>query len=255
MMPSDTANEGTQEIMTLSETAQYLKLAEKTVHRMIRKGTIPCAKVASQWRFSRSMIDDWLFSQMKVVPRNDLETLIQQEGDMVPLSRFITPSNILPDLSGNTPEEVLAEMTSHLGRVGQLPSPNEFLQGLCRRESMVSTGIGRGIALPHQRNTADNPSGNPCIILGRHTRGIDYRALDGGLTHLFFLLVTNSEVIHLRLMAKISSLFRRGNLLEPLLEAPDSHALAEALIREEQRLLHPQDTGPPAAQGGNYDPE
>ena len=70
-------SEAVGEVMTLSEVAAYLRLAERTVLRMVHKEQIPCAKVASQWRFLRSMIDDWLITKMQVVPKNDLARLIE----------------------------------------------------------------------------------------------------------------------------------------------------------------------------------
>ncbi|MFH0964293.1 MAG: helix-turn-helix domain-containing protein, partial [Planctomycetota bacterium] len=56
------------EVMTLREVADYLQLAEKSVLRMAQAGRIPAAKVASQWRFMRSIIKDWLASQMEFLP-------------------------------------------------------------------------------------------------------------------------------------------------------------------------------------------
>ena len=71
------------EIMTLSEVASYLKIAEKTVSRMITRGEIPCTKVASQWRFMKSMIDDWLISRMNVVPQNDLAKILENPEGLI----------------------------------------------------------------------------------------------------------------------------------------------------------------------------
>ncbi|HEB11433.1 MAG TPA: DNA-binding protein, partial [Spirochaetales bacterium] len=51
-------DQNTLDIMTLSEVAQYLKLAEKTVLRMVHRGSIPAVKIASQWRFLRSVINE-----------------------------------------------------------------------------------------------------------------------------------------------------------------------------------------------------
>ena len=52
--------EGFGEIMTLEETARYLKIGKSTLYKMARKGKIPAVKIANQWRFIKEDIDKWL---------------------------------------------------------------------------------------------------------------------------------------------------------------------------------------------------
>ncbi|MFW5776584.1 MAG: helix-turn-helix domain-containing protein, partial [Spirochaetota bacterium] len=71
------------EILTLGEAAAYLKLGERTVQRMIGRSEIPCARVGGQWRFLRSVLDDWLLSRMQVLPRNELAPLLDGTSGIV----------------------------------------------------------------------------------------------------------------------------------------------------------------------------
>ena len=48
------------EIMTLEETAKYLKIGKSTLYKMAREGKIPAVKIANQWRFRKEDIDKWL---------------------------------------------------------------------------------------------------------------------------------------------------------------------------------------------------
>lgn len=52
------------EILTLPEIAQLLKVADKTVYTMAQKGEIPAFKVRGQWRFRRADIEEWMASQV-----------------------------------------------------------------------------------------------------------------------------------------------------------------------------------------------
>ncbi len=52
--------EGFSEIMTLEETAKYLKIGKSTLYKMAREGKIPAVKIANQWRFKKEDIDKWL---------------------------------------------------------------------------------------------------------------------------------------------------------------------------------------------------
>ena len=51
--------EGFSEIMTLEETAKYLKIGKSTLYKMAREGKIPAVKIANQWRFRKDEIDEW----------------------------------------------------------------------------------------------------------------------------------------------------------------------------------------------------
>jgi len=53
----------TEDIMTIREVAEYLKVTEKTVYGLAQKRKIPCFKVGDQWRFKREDLDRWIVSQ------------------------------------------------------------------------------------------------------------------------------------------------------------------------------------------------
>lgn len=54
-----------EEIMTVKEIAEYLKLTTATIYKLARSGEIPAAKVASKWRFKKELIDDWFIERAK----------------------------------------------------------------------------------------------------------------------------------------------------------------------------------------------
>jgi len=58
--------EGFSEIMTLEETAKYLKIGKSTLYKMAREGKIPAVKIANQWRFRKEDIDKWLEDIRKI---------------------------------------------------------------------------------------------------------------------------------------------------------------------------------------------
>jgi len=61
----------TDEILTLPEVAQLLKVAEKTVYTMAQKGEFPAFKVRGQWRFKRIEHDQWIEQQKAASARDD----------------------------------------------------------------------------------------------------------------------------------------------------------------------------------------
>ena len=238
--PSETSSrvhsEGgeTGEIMTLSEVAVYLRLAEKTVLRMVHKGQIPCAKVASQWRFLRSMMDDWLIAKMRVVPQNDLARLIESSPEVVPLSRLLKAEYVILDIRPGTKEDVLHQMVQPLLRSQFIDREGPFVDKLLERERIVSTAVGKGVAIPHLRNPQENPGGGPLLVVGICREGTDFEAPDGEKTHLFFLLCTDSEVVHLRVLAKVNRIAGRKDAMARLICAESPAEVLQVLIRADQ---------------------
>ena len=223
-----------EQIMTLSDVAQFLKLAEKTVLRMVHRQEIPCAKVGNQWRFIRPMIDDWLISKMQVVPPNDLARLIESDQIAVPLSRLVRPEFVVLDIEPDTKENVLAQLVRPLRQKGLVRDDGSFMEGLVRRERIVSTAIGNGVALPHLRNPLDNPIPGPAVIVGVCPKGTDFDAVDGEPTYLLFVLSTDSEIVHLRLMARLTRLLMDTRLVRRLKSARSPEDAINALVQAER---------------------
>jgi PTS system nitrogen regulatory IIA component len=221
--------------MTLSEVALYLRLAEKTVLRLAHKGQIPCAKVASQWRFLRTMIDDWLIAKMRVIPQNDLVRLIETSPEVVPLSRLLKEENVVLRILPGTKEEVLRQLVQPLLRSKFIDREKPFVDKLLEREKIVSTAVGRGVAIPHLRKPEENPGGGPALVVGICREGTNFEAPDGEKTHLFFLLSTDSEVVHLRVLAKVNRIARRKEVLTGLIGSESPAEVLRVLIKASQK--------------------
>ncbi|HTH14869.1 MAG TPA: PTS sugar transporter subunit IIA [Spirochaetia bacterium] len=224
------------EIMTLSEVAAYLKIAEKTVSRMITRGEIPCTKVASQWRFMKSMIDDWLISRMNVVPQNDLAKILENPEGLIPFTRLTSEELILDNVKPGTKKDILSQLIQPLVQQEIIEDAEDFLRKLLTREKMVTTGIGRGVAIPHLRHPKENPGGGPRMVVGICKPGTDYESMDGRMTHLFFLLVSDSEVVHLRVMAKLNQILREGDFVARLTNAKKTEVLP--ILIEGEKLFN-----------------
>jgi PTS system nitrogen regulatory IIA component len=221
------------DILTLEEVSQYLKLSQKTVLRMVHGGKIPCAKVGGQWRFIRALIDDWLLAKMKVVPKNDLVRLIEADADAVVLSRLLRPELIELKIQPGSKNEVLAQLVRPLVAAGIVKDEQIFLRKLLHREQMASTAVGKSVAIPHIRNPRENPEGGPALCIGICQEGTDFHAVDGKKTHIFFLLYTDSEVVHLRVLGRISRLLRNEQTVSALVSARKKEHVVRIILQGE----------------------
>jgi PTS system nitrogen regulatory IIA component len=197
------------EAMTLAEVAEYLQLAERTVLRMAQRGEIPAAKVASQWRFLRPLVREWLISQMQALPKATADRAAKDLGRVRPLTEVMRRDLMVFDLTPGPKERVLQQLVAPLVRGGAVGDPSRFLESLLARERMMTTGIGHGVAIPHPRRPIPGMFAEPLIVLGVCAEGTDYDAIDEQLVRVFFLIGATRTEVHLDLMAKITWLTRQ----------------------------------------------
>lgn len=206
------------EIMTVREVAEYLKMNARTIYKLAREGKIPAVKFASQWRFKRSVINDWLELEMRKFSSKRLVEIekAQGTGDLK-IVDLMKRELISVNLQATSKDEVLGELVEIANRSGHLRSKRILLSALEEREKLCSTATEEGVALPHPRFTPSGLVDRPLVVFGRSKRGIEF----GGEkpTHFFFLVCAPDERIHLRLLAKISRLLRKKTLLSALMNA------------------------------------
>jgi mannitol/fructose-specific phosphotransferase system IIA component (Ntr-type) len=100
------------------------------------------------------------------------------------LREFFDPNAIELDLAGDSKDQILRELIALLALDEK--SESILFKMLKRRENLGSTGIGRGIAIPHCRSLVVD---RLRVAFGRKPAGIDYNAIDGDPVHYFFLIV------------------------------------------------------------------
>jgi excisionase family DNA binding protein len=225
------------DILTLQELADYLKIAPKTVSRMIQRGEIPCMKIAGQWRFRKTVIDAWLTSKMTFSEEHQFASLMSVDSNAIQLSRLITSETTLMHLKSRTIEDTLIELTSPLITHGYLDSTASLVSRLLAREHMVTTAIGFGTAFPHIRNVRENSPNLPPIIMGISHDGVDFGCLDGSKTHVFFLLLACSETAHLRLLSRLARFSQKEHTLHAILQAQTRQEIHKILMEEDYESL------------------
>jgi mannitol/fructose-specific phosphotransferase system IIA component (Ntr-type) len=100
------------------------------------------------------------------------------------LREFLSDDSVALDLQGQSKDDVLKELIALLGVDSK--SEGILFKMLKRRENLGSTGIGRGIAIPHCRSLVVN---RLRVAFGRKNGGVDFRAIDDQPVHNFFLIV------------------------------------------------------------------
>lgn len=141
---------------------------------------------------------------------------------------------IIPSLTSSTKEGVLRELVRAIKSIEKQINEDHLLEILLERESLGSTGIGDGVAIPHGKTNEVNKL---LASFGRSLPGMNFDSLDGKPSHLFFLLVApeNSAGIHLQALAKISRLMKDHLFRKRLMEVNSAEEIY-SLFSEEDKL-------------------
>ncbi len=150
------------------------------------------------------------------------------------ISEFLNPQAVVASLSATSKPEVLRELCESLVRAHPTLNGEQLTAVLEERERLGSTGIYEGVAIPHGKLP-----GLPQLVasFGVSRGGIDFEAIDGKRTHLFFALVApaNSAGVHLKALARISRLFKNASFREAILAAASAEEIYQLIAQEDAK--------------------
>jgi PTS system nitrogen regulatory IIA component len=153
----------------------------------------------------------------------------------VKITDFLSIQSVIPALAGRDKNAVLQEMADWLASNHASLDKKIVLQILLEREKINTTAIGEGVAIPHGKLAGvDRVMG----VFARSLDGVDFASLDGGLTHLFFVLIApeNAAADHLKALARISRLLKDENFRRRLMEGKTSQDLYRIIAEEDQKF-------------------
>lgn len=226
-------------ILTLKELSDYLRVNERTVLRMLKSGQLQGTKIGGQWRFNGSQIDSLFFPPGQVVEEVPLEDLTRSCLG-IPVSRVMARERVVMDMRATDTAGVINELVAPAMFNSLVLDVQDARKRLLDRERLLSTGVGKGIAIPHPRDPIPTLRKPAVIVFGRSREGINYAALDGKPVHVFFLLCCQTIELHLHLLGRLAQLLRDGSF------TADCRAVATAedllllvLERERREFLAP----------------
>ncbi|MGM0369241.1 MAG: PTS sugar transporter subunit IIA [Bacillota bacterium] len=141
---------------------------------------------------------------------------------------LLSKEQIKLDLQGSTKREVLKELVELVAQSGNLTEPKEFHQDILTREKKGSTGMGKGIAIPHARSYAVRET---TLVFARSKTGIEFNSLDNQPAKLFFMIAVSKKGSkdHLDILAKLSQQLMHHDFRNQLLQAQNKEEIIEII--------------------------
>lgn len=209
--------------LRVRDAAALLDVSEKTIYRWVAQKRLPVHRLNEQYRFNRAELLEWASSQRIPVSPKILE---EPEDAFIPsLADALRAGGVHYRVGGIDKPSVLRSV------VQVLPLRDEvdrdfLLQVLLARESVGSTAIGDGIAIPHVRNPITLHVEQPLVALCFLENRIDFQAIDGKPVHTLFTIISPTIKAHLSLLSKLAY----GLKDSPFSKAVSSQASREELI-------------------------
>lgn len=150
------------------------------------------------------------------------------------MSDFVVREAILPDLKATSKDGVIHEMVESLRNAGYFKGgePGDIIKAILKRENLGSTGIGRGVAIPHTKHQCvDKLIGTVAIS---HV-GVPFDSLDGDPVHVFVLLTSPQDrpTDHLRALENVSRTLRDDHFVNQLKQATSQESVWNLLSEAE----------------------
>lgn len=211
-----------EEILTIEEVAKYLRVSERTVYDWAQKGEIPSGKIGTVWRFKKSEIEKWVNERLSSSGLSPSKIDVQ-------IKNILSPDRIV-FISQSAKRDALVELSSALSKAPQVKFAKELETEILKREDLMSTAIGRGIAIPHARLSSVT---DLVMAVGICKNPImDFQTLDDQPVRLLIMIAAayNQHSYYLQTLSRVSSKLKDGALRDGLLSAKSAEEAYKLLI-------------------------
>jgi len=198
------------DILTLEEVAKYLRVSERTVYDCAQKGEIPAGKIRTAWRFKKSEIDKWVNDKLT-------STGLSPQIHPVNIQSLLSLHRII-FINHSSKRDALLTLAENLAAAPQIKNSQELSTEILKREELMSTAIGRGIAIPHVRLSSIT---DLVVSIGvSRTDIIDFNPLDDEPVRLIFMIAAaqNQHAYYLQTLSWFSTRLKNKQLRDSLLK-------------------------------------
>lgn len=214
-----------EDILTIEEVAKYLRVSERTVYDWAQKGEIPAGKIGTVWRFKKNDIERWVNERLSSNSRENAANQIVQ------IRNILSPDRVI-FINQSTKRDALVELSQNLSTAPQVKFPQELETEIIKREELMSTAIGRGIAIPHVRLSSVTDLVMSVGICKSPI--IDFQTIDDVPVQILIMIAAayNQHSYYLQTLSYLSSKLKNSEIRDALLKSSTPEEIYEMLVKE-----------------------
>jgi PTS system nitrogen regulatory IIA component len=212
------------DILTIEEVAKYLRVSDRTVYDWAQKGEIPSGKIGTVWRFKKSEIEKWVNDRLAV-------NRLNPQPNSVQIETILSPDRVL-FLNYSAKRDVLLALAKNIASAPQVKNGQELSIEILEREELMSTAIGRGIAIPHIRLSSVT---DLVVSVGiSRTDIVDFHPLDDEPVRLVFMIAAsyNQHAYYLQTLSFFSARLKNRWLRDSLLKAESTREVYDLMTEK-----------------------
>lgn len=221
--------------LEISDIADRLNLNRDTVTRWIRQGKIPVVREGNKGIFNQDDLIEWAEKHKLVYRHPGEEREDDSDEDELILASAMRRGGVFNIQGTVEKNEALSLITSRVPGLSD-GRKNILLEQIAAREKMSSTGIGKGVAVPHPRNPCPDLIDRPLIVTCLFEEGINFDSIDNVPVFAVFLLLSPSTEEHLNMLARLSFCIRENSFVDYLKTMPDQADLIERIESTESDM-------------------
>jgi PTS system nitrogen regulatory IIA component len=223
--------------LTAKEVARLLGTSMVTVLRWAYQGKIPCKLKKDTYFFKKNEILDWAKAHDLLVKKEENKKTGTHKEELVSLKKAIQQGGFIYNLEGGDIFSVLKNAVDKINFPEGTDKELAFNE-LINREEIASTGIGKGVAIPHPRTALNLNLENPVIPAVFLKHPVDFNAVDREDIFVLFFMFSPSTQIHLKLLSRLSICLRDKEFLSLLKKRASENEILAKIEQIEKELEH-----------------
>ena len=211
------------DILTIEEVASYLRVSDRTVYDWDQKGEIPAGKIGTVWRFKKSEVEKWVNERLSSGPSS------KKVVEEVQMKNILSPDRVV-FINQSSKRDALVELSNVLATAPQVKNGSELLSEILKREELMSTGIGRGIAIPHVRLSSVT---DLVVAVGVCKSNIeDFQTIDDVPVNILIMIAAayNQHSYYLKTLSHFSSKLKNTELRDAITKASTPREVYDLIV-------------------------
>jgi PTS system nitrogen regulatory IIA component len=224
--------------LTVRDVSKFLNVSESTVTRWIKQRGLPSHHVGGQFRFHRAELLEWATANQIKVSVELFDHLETEDDPVSSLAEALETGGIFDHLKARRRDEALRALVQVLPLPEHIDREDLFRLFLAR-ESLMTTAIGNGVALPHVRNPMVLHVERPLVTLCFLDEPVDFGALDGQPVSVLFGLICPTMRSHLQTLSRLSYALRDDEFRAAVMRRSGRDAILQEARRVESSVTPP----------------
>ncbi len=211
------------DILTIEEVAKYLRVSDRTVYDWAQKGEIPAGKIGTVWRFKKSEVENWVNARLS-------SDSVKPQDMQIQLKNILSPDRVV-FITQTSKHDALVQLSDVLATAPQVKNAPELTQEILKREELMSTAIGKGIAIPHVRLSSVT---DLVMAVGVCKKPIaDFQTIDDEPVTLLLMIAAayNQHSYYLKTISHFSAKFKDKSIREAINNAETEQDVFNLLVR------------------------